>query len=129
MHRIRTLVATVLAASAATAGVSAAGTLPFASAGFGAGGAPVASCDADGFTFANTVAESGAVTAVTVGAIAGTCAGGTLTLTLTDISSSSVGTGSTSLPAVGFAGSTTVTVSPQPWREEISAYRAVIVGP
>jgi len=129
VERIRTLIATVLLAFAATAGVSAAATTGFVSAGIGSGVAPVAGCDADGFTFSNTVDGSGAVTAVTVGAIAGTCAGGALSLTLSDASGSSIGAGSAALPSIAFTGSATVTVTPQPPREELSAYRAVIVGP
>ena len=63
----------------------------------------VASCDADGVTSSYTTAwdatdERYEVTAVTVGGVADTCDGQTLSVTLTDSSGVQIGTGSTAIP-------------------------------
>ena len=94
----------------------------------GAGSAGVAVCDPDGLSFRYTSNNAGQVTQVSVTDIHAACAGGTLKVTLSN-GSASVGTGSVSLPASGFTGTASVSLSPQPAATVITAARAAIEGP
>ena len=117
------VIATVAAFEAA-----AAAAVPTTAARLGAGTAAVAACDTDGFTFRFTVDSTGHITSVVVGAMAGTCAGGTLRLTLAN-GTTSVGSGTASLPASGFTGSASISVSPTPLSNGVTAVHVVIEGP
>jgi hypothetical protein len=128
LHMNRAIVL-ILAATAASAVFAAAAGLTLASARLGAGGTAVSTCDSDGFTFQNTLDLSGAVTSVTVSGINAACAGGSLNLTLANFSGASIGSGSASLPASGFTGSVTVSISPQPQPNQVSRYVATVTGP
>jgi hypothetical protein len=119
--------AAILTAVVAT--TAAAATLATASKHLGAGNAAVLACDANGFAFANVVNASGQVTSVTVTGIDTSCAGGTLTVTLTNASAAAVGSGSAALPTVGFAGTATVPMSPQPLSTSVQRYYGIILGP
>ena len=73
------------------------------SAGVGADSGAVASCDTNGVTSAYTTAwdatdERYEVTAVTVGGVADTCDGQTLSVSLTDAGDAQLGTGSVAIP-------------------------------
>jgi len=69
----------------------------------GADNVAVASCDSDGVTSAYTTAWDATdkryeVTAVTIGGVADTCDGQTLSVSLTDSAGVQIGTGSTAIP-------------------------------
>ena len=119
-----------IAATAATVvvAVAFAASIPITGGTVGAGTAAVSACDPDGFTYRYAVDSSGKITTVTVGSIALACAGGTLRLTLTN-GTTSVGSGSASLPASGFSGSASITVSPSPASNQVTAAYSAIEGP
>lgn len=117
------LVFAMAATAASAAGLASNSTM------LGGGGASIPACDSDGFAFANTLDAGGSATAVTVGGIASGCAGGTLLLTLASAAGAALGSGSAVLPSSGFAGSATVTLSPQPPISQVAAYRAAITDP
>jgi len=120
--------AVALLAVVAALELAAAATMPTSVPPLGGGTADVSACDTDGFTFRHTIDTSGRITSVTVDAMAAPCAGGTLRLTLTN-GTTSVGSGSASLPSVGFSGSATVSVSPTPPSSGVTAVYAVVEGP
>ena len=107
---------------------AAASALPTTPAPLAGGSATVSSCDSDGFTYRYSVNTSGQVTSVVVGSVSSTCAGGVLRLTLTN-GSTSVGSGSASLPSSGFTGSATISVSPTPLSSGVTALYIAIEGP
>ena len=94
----------------------------------GGGLASVTACDSNGFSFTPALDATGHVTSVTVGSIAGACAGGTLRVTLVN-GTASVGAGSASLPSSGFTGSAAVSMSPTPVSDQVTGVYAVIEGP
>jgi len=120
--------AVALLAVVAVLELAAAASMPTSAPPLGGGTADVSACDTGGFTFLHTIDTSGRITSVTVDAIAAPCAGGTLRLTLTN-GTTSVGSGTASLPSVGFSGSATVSVSPTPLSSEVTAVYAVVEGP
>jgi hypothetical protein len=128
MPRLRRPFTLAVAASLVCLQIAVAATLPTTASKLGGGTATVSACDADGFTFRHTVNTSGAITNVTVSSIAGACAGGTLRLTLAN-GTTSVGSGTASLPSSGFSGSVAVTVSPTPSSSAVTAVYAVVEGP
>lgn len=105
-----------------------AAALPIPAAPLAGGTAAVNACDTDGFTFRYAVDTSERITSVTVGAMAATCAGGTLRVTLAN-GATSVGSGTAALPSVGFTGSATVSMSPAPLSSGVTAVYAVVEGP
>ena len=127
MHAFRLLVVGAIL-SLAAAGIASAAAIPPTPRTLGAGTAPVSACDGDGFTYQYAVNTSGNITSVTVSGIASACAGGTLRLTLTN-GTASVGSGSSALPSVGFAGSAAVTLSPAPASSQVTAAYAAVEGP
>jgi hypothetical protein len=124
--RIAALLGAVAALVVVTSAVAA--SLPVTSGRLGGGTATVNRCDGDGFTFLPTLDTSGSVTSVSVTSIASTCAGGTLRLTLVN-GTTSVGSGTSSLPSSGFSGTATVTVSPTPLSTNVTGIKAVVEGP
>jgi len=126
--RLRRPFAIGVTASLVCLQIAVAASLPTTASKLGGGTAAVSSCDADGFTFHHTIDSTGTITAVTVTSIAAACAGGTLRLTLAN-GTTSVGSGTTSLPSSGFSGSATVTVSPTPSSSSVTAVYAVVEGP
>jgi hypothetical protein len=84
----------------------------------GADSAVVASCDTDGVTAAYVTAWDATdkryeITSVTVGGVADTCDGRTMSVSLTDTSGAQIGTGSLVIPTSG-ATSFAVTMSTPP---------------
>lgn len=118
----------LLAVTAAAATFAAAASLGVTSNAIGAGNHSLTACDSDGFTFSRTVNSSGQITGMTISGIALACAGGTLTVTVTNSSDVSIGAGSVSLPSSGFTGSANITPSPTPTTARTNHYQAVIVG-
>jgi hypothetical protein len=96
--------------------------------GVGSGTGVVSPCDGDGFVFGHTIDSSGRIATVTTSGIHATCAGGTLRLTLVN-GSSSVGSGSVTLPSSGFTGSADVAINPQPLSTAVTAVYASVEGP
>lgn len=85
----------------------------------------VAQCDTDGFTISYTT-SAGNVTQAVIGGINAACVGGSLQLTLTDSSGTSIGTG----PAVTVAAaSATVALTTQPYAGNVAGFQVVITGP
>jgi len=103
---------------------------PLSSSGVGVGGAAVDPCDTDGFTIAYTT-SAGAVTDVTIGGIAEPgCAGGGLSVTLTDASGTAIGGGGpVAVPSMADPGSVVVPIAGAPYAGDVAGFRAVIVGP
>jgi hypothetical protein len=128
MPRLRRPFALGLAASLVCLQIAVAASLPTTATKLGGGTAAVSSCDADGFTYHHTVDTSGNITAVNVSSIANACAGGTLQLTLAS-GTTSVGSGTVSLPSSGFSGSVAVAVSPTPSSSAVTAVYVVVEGP
>jgi hypothetical protein len=97
-----------------------------------AGDAPIAACDATGFTIAYATL-GGNVTAVTVHDIADPgCEGGDLSVTLTNAAGAGIATGGPE--AITADGDTAdnsllVAVSPNPAAEQVSGYHISLVGP
>jgi hypothetical protein len=112
----------------AAASIAFAASIPTRAQTLGGGTAAVSACDSDGLTYRYAVDTSGKITTVTVGSIALACAGGTLRLTLTN-GTTSVGSGSSALPSSGFSGSASVTLSPAPASNVVTASYAAIEGP
>ena len=93
----------------------------------GSGGASVATCDADGFTVTHVLSAT-TVTDVIVGDIHADCAGGDLTITLTDVGGAVIGAGGPSV-VPGGGGSVNLAVTPTPEQVDIDKHRMVVVGP
>jgi hypothetical protein len=90
----------------------------------GAGGASVSSCDADFGADYTTV--SGNVTAVQVTGIAAACAGGALSVKLTNASGTAIGSGG---PATISGASTNVSMSTTADADLVTGLRISIEGP
>ncbi len=124
MKRLAILVA--LAATGLITSVSAsAATMPVVTAPVGNGSAAVTTCDSDGFTASGFTTSGGKVTGVTLTGIAPACAGGQLSVTLTQ-GSTSVATGGPVTVSVTSA-TVGVTGSPDAWT--VDGMHAVVVGP
>jgi hypothetical protein len=108
--------------------VASAAAIPISPGPLGAGMDTISACDADGFTFAATIDTSGKVTAVTVSGIDVACAGAILRVTLAS-GTTSVGSGSATLPSSGFSGSASVSVNPTPSSTGVDRIFAVAEGP
>jgi hypothetical protein len=128
MLRLRRPFTLAVAASLVCLQIAVAATLPTTAPKLGGGTTTVSACDSNGFTFRYTVNTSGSITTITVSSIAGACAGGTLRLTLAN-GTTSVGSGTVSLPSSGFSGSVAVSVSPTPSSSTVTAAYAVVDGP
>ncbi len=92
------------------------------------GTSTIASCDADGFTFKPTLDGSQRITSVTISGIATPCAGGLLRLTLVN-GSTSVGSGTATLPSSGFTGFASVTIAALPASSSVTAVYSAVEGP
>ena len=102
------------------------------SASTGAGDAPVAPCDSDGFTPSYTTSH-GNVTAVTVGGVADpACEGGTIEATVTNAAGSSIATaGPQVIPADAdnVPDSVTLTTNVQPAASQVAGTQILVEGP
>lgn len=116
--------AVLLAAGAAS--FAAAATLSVSSQTLGAGRAAVPVCDANGFAYTHRLDASRNVATVTVSGIDPSCAGATLRLSLVGALSAEIGSGSATLPASGFAGWVTVTITGAPSPGNVNLYRVGI---
>lgn len=103
---------------------------PLTQSSVGSTSANVNACDPDGFTIAYTTSR-GNVTQATIGGIKEpACAGGSLSLTLTDASGASIGSGNAvTVPAMSDPGSVAVPLTVQPYAGNVAGFRVVIVGP
>jgi hypothetical protein len=124
--RLLAIVTSVAIAGSLQAGVATG--LVTTAAGLGAGTAAIPACDGDGFTFRYTINAAGRVSSVNVSGIDGSCAGGTLKVTLVN-GVAAVGSGSVSLPSSGFTGAADVAISPQPLSDGVTAVHASLEGP
>jgi hypothetical protein len=106
----------------------AAASLTTTAARLGAGTAAVTACDPNGFAFHHVIDTAGRITTVSATGIHASCAGGTIRLTVVN-GTSSVGSGSASLPSSGFTGTVNVTISPQPLSTGVTAVHAAVEGP
>jgi hypothetical protein len=130
----RTALILVAVAALTTGAVAyAAGLGPIAPAGVGSDSAGVAPCDPDGFTVSSWVTSQGNVTQATIGGIKEPdCAGGALSVTLTDSSGAGIGTATTvTVPSAADPGSVTVGFpsGQQPYAGNVAGFRVAIVGP
>ena len=132
MKRIVLIVA-ALAALATAAVAYAAGIGPTTSSGVGANTAAVAPCDTDGFAISSYTTSSGNVTGATITGIKEPdCAGGQLSVTLTDGSGNGIGTATTvTVPNVADPGSVAVgfPAGQQPYAGNVTGFKVAIVGP
>jgi hypothetical protein len=124
--KLSTLITAVVFITAGATSFAAAASLSVASATFGAGRTAVAPCDSDGFVYTHTLDASHNVASVTVSSINTACSGATLQVTLTDGANVSLGNGSVALPASGFTGAATVTVTGTAPSANVAAYRVAI---
>jgi hypothetical protein len=111
--------------------VAAAANLPLTSEGVAAGNAPVAPCDANGFSPTYTTV-GGNVTTVAVGGIADpACEGGALEVTLVGAGGKLGSGGPVTIPTDGDSidNSVSVSLSPQPDGELVTGIRVLIAGP
>jgi hypothetical protein len=92
--------------------------------GFGSGQAAVTACDGDFGTVYTTV--SGNVTSVSVTGIAGACAGGALTVALTNSAGTAIGSGG---PVTVSGGAAAVSIAGAPDGELVAGIRISIEGP
>jgi hypothetical protein len=124
------LISVALVALGTAAVAFAAGLGPVTQSSVGNGGASVVACDTDGFTISYTT-SAGNVTQATIGGIKEpNCAGGSLSLTLTDSGGASIGSGSpVTVPSMADPGSVAVPLSVQPFAGNVAGFRVVIVGP
>jgi hypothetical protein len=121
------LVAAVLGA----ASVAFAATLgPLTPSSVGSTSGNVNPCDTDGFTITYTTSR-GNVTQATIGGIKEpACAGGSLSLALTDASGASIGSGGpVTVPTTSDPGSVSVPLAVQPYAGNVAGFQVVIVGP
>lgn len=128
-HTRRTrAIAFLLWSGAALLGVATAATLSGAGTdSLGSGSAAVADCDLDGFTVTHVLSVT-TVTDVIIGDIHANCAGGDLSVTLTDISGAVIGAGGPST-VPGGGGSVTLALTPTPDQTDIDQHRIRILGP
>lgn len=120
-----------MAAAVGAASVAFASTLgPLTQSSVGSTSGSVNACDPDGFTIAYTTSR-GNVTQATIGGIKEpACAGGSLSLTLTDPGGSSIGNGGpVTVPSLSDPGSMAVPLTVQPYAGNVAGFRVVIVGP
>jgi len=103
---------------------------PLASSAVGTSGNSVNPCDTDGFTISYTT-SGGNVTQVTIGGIKEpNCTAGQLSVTLTDGSGASIGSGGpVAVPSMADPGSVSVPITGAPFAGNVAGFRAVIVGP
>lgn len=121
-------VAFLLWAGAALIGFASAATLTGAgSDSLGTGAAAVADCDPDGFTVTHVLSAT-TVTDVIIGDIHANCAGGELSVTLTDLAGAAIGAGGPST-VPGGGGSVNLALTPTPDQSDIDKHRIRIVGP
>ena len=116
--------AAVLGAAVLFASLGFASSLPTATKKLGASSAAVARCDTDGVTVLQNLSGAN-VASVTVGSIASTCGGATLSLTLNNGTTSSSGSGA--VPAGG--GSMTVTLAAAVALKDSDRIDVAISGP
>lgn len=120
---VTTLASSAFASAAALGGIS--GDVV-------AGDAAITPCDADGFSESYTT-SGGNVIAITLAGIADpACEGGKLSVTLADATGASIASGgpqTIEADADTAENSITVSVSPSPASEQVSAYHVSIVGP
>jgi hypothetical protein len=122
----------VLAAAAVTTTVAfASGLGPLGVDAVGAASAGIARCDPDGFTIVSYTTSGGDVTQAVVGGIAEpACAGGQLSLTLTDAGGAAIGSGGpVAVPSAADPGSAAVPLTVQPYAGDVAGFHAVVVGP
>jgi hypothetical protein len=122
----------VLGVAALTATTAfASGLGPLGSGAVGENAAGISRCDGDGFTIASYTTSGGDVTQAVVGGIAEpACAGGELSLTLTDASGASIGSGGpVTVPSMADPGSVAVPLTVQPYAGDVAGFHAVVVGP
>jgi hypothetical protein len=125
---IRVLIPAGLIGGILAAGVASAAATPISPDRLGGGTTSVSACDGDGFAYAAVIDTSGRITSVTVSDIAAACAGAVLRVTLAN-GTTSVGSGSVTLPSSGFTGSASVTVSPTPLSTGVDRIFGVAEGP
>ena len=126
--KLSTVVGTFVLIAAAAASFAAAATLSMSSRSLGAGRAAVSVCDSDGFSYTHTLDASQNVATVTVSGIAASCAGTTLQLTLADAGNASIGSASALLPASGFLGQVTLTITGAAPSANVSFYRVAVTS-
>ncbi len=128
--RRRILIIAALAVLGTAAVAFAAGLGPVAQSSVGANAATVPPCDPDGFTISYST-SAGNVTQATIGGIKEPdCAGGALSLTLTDSSGAQIGAGGpVTVPSMADPGSLAVPLATQPYAGNVAGFRVVIVGP
>jgi hypothetical protein len=124
--------ALVAVGSLAAAGLALAGSVGVSTAPLGNGDAIVAECDPGGFTHGYTT-FGGAVTSVTVGAIADpACENGTLRVTVTDASGAAIAAAGPQVIAADAGtvdNSATLSTSPQPSAALVAGIHIVVEGP
>jgi hypothetical protein len=120
----RTVLTTIGLAAALALATASAAALDAAGGDVGAATASVATCDPDGFSVSFTTL-SGNVTSISIGSIAGACAGGQLSVTLTS-SGVSVGSGG---PVLVAGSAVDVAIPAAPDADTIDGYHATVVGP
>jgi hypothetical protein len=120
----RLLVPAVVIATVGTSVVASASSLGLGADSLGAGNVAVAACDGDGFSPSYTTV-GGNVTTVTVGGIDGACAGGALSVTLTDGGVALASGG----PVTVAGASAVVSLSPQPDAELVDGIHVLVNGP
>ena len=125
-HWVRLLLITLTVAFGLQGGAAA--SLTTTAARLGGGTAAATACDPNGFAFHHVIDTAGRITTVSATGIHASCSGGTIRLALLN-GTSSVGSGSASLPSVGFTGSVNVAISPQPLSTGVTAVHAVVEGP
>jgi hypothetical protein len=111
--------------------VAAAATLPLTSEGLGAGNAPVAACDLNGFSPTYTTLGGNVTTAVIGGIADPGCEGGALEVKLIGAGGELGGGGPVTVPTDGDSSdnSVSVSLSPQPDGELVTGIRVLITGP
>ena len=124
--KLSTLITFVVLVAAGTTTLAAAASLSVTSKSLGAGRAAVTVCDSNGFTYTHTLNASHNVLTVTVAGIDPSCAGATLALTLANNLNASIGTATAVLPASGFLGWATLTVTGAPPSATVTGYRVAI---
>jgi hypothetical protein len=124
------LISVALVALGTAAVAFAAGLGPVTQSSVGANSTVVVPCDTDGFTISYTT-SAGNVTQATIGGIKEPdCAGGALSLTLTDSGGASIGSGGpVTVPSMADPGSVAVPLSVQPYAGNVAGFQVVIVGP
>lgn len=123
-HGVAAMGAAVVGTAALLATLGFASSLPTATKKLGASSAAVARCDTDGVTILQNLSGTN-VASVTVGSIASSCGGATLSLTFNNGTTSSSGSGA--VPAGG--GSMTVTLAAAVALKDSGRIDVAISGP